>query len=77
MVKNSNLSSSIICKITCIIGKLIKESFTYYPDCGELKFKLLFNRNVQFRLHAKKGDVKDLHVLFCREGDINPAENSA
>ena len=36
-------------------------------------FKLLFNCIVQPRLHAKKG-VKDLHILFCHEGDIRPGE---
>ena len=67
----SNCSSGKWASFVCILGlsSVLRRSIsTYYPDCGELKFKLLFNRIVQPRLHA------DLHVLVCREGDIRPGE---
>ena len=72
----SNCNSGKWPSFVCILGLssvLRRSIFTYYPDCGELKFKLLFNCIVQPRLHAKKS-VKDLHILFCHEGDIRPGE---
>lgn len=46
---------------------------TYYPDCGEERYKLFFNRMIEPRLDVKK-DLDDLHILFCREGTVNPGE---
>ena len=72
----SNCNSGKWPSLVCILGLssvLRRSIFTYYPDCGELKFKLLFNCIVQPRLHAKKS-VKDLHIFFCHEGDIRPRE---
>ena len=72
----SNCNAGKWSSFLCIMGLssvLQRNIITYYPDCGELKFKLLFNRKVQPRLHAKKG-LKDLHILFCYEGDIRPGE---
>ena len=61
----------------CIMGLssvLQRNIITYYPDFGDLRFKLLFNRVIQPRLHAKKSTVKDLRILFCYEGDVTPGE---
>ena len=76
----SNCSSGKWASFVCILGlsSVLRGSIsTYYPDCGELKFKLLFNRIVQPRLHADLHVLfchEDLHVLVCREGDIRPGE---
>ena len=72
----SNCNAGKWSSFLCIMGLssiLQRNIITYYPDCGELRFKLLFNRKVQPRLHTKKG-LKDLHILFCYEGDIRPGE---
>ena len=46
---------------------------SYYPDCGEQKFKLLFNCFVEPRPPLKsEGD--DLHILFCFEGVVRSGE---
>ncbi len=56
----------------CILGLasvLNRTIFTYYPDCGEQGFKLLFNRMIQPRLTPKKS-LDNLHILFCYEGTV-------
>lgn len=60
----------------CILGlssAISRNIFTYYPDCGDQRFKLFFNRMVQPRLTATEG-LDDLHVLFCCEGIVHLGE---
>ena len=54
----------------CIIGKVIQ---TYYPDCGELRPKLLFNSLIHPRDPAKIASDA-LHILFCHEGIVKPGQ---
>ena len=62
----------------CVLGLssvLHRNINTYYPDCGESRNKLLFNRFVQPRdeqTHNVTGN--DIHILFCRDGTIKPGE---
>ena len=52
----------------CILGLssiLSGAICTYYPDCGELKYKLLFNRKVQPRWQVGQKPLEDFHILFC------------
>ena len=45
----------------------------FYPDCGGLRFKLLFNQQVHPRLPlATVSD--DLHILFSFEGTVTAGE---
>lgn len=44
-----------------------------YPDCGELRFKILFNQRVNPRLPLKcKSD--DLHILYCCYDSVPPSQ---
>ena len=52
---------------------LHRNIFCYYPDCGEKRYKLLFNRLVKPRQQSEKG-MDDIHILFCHEGVIKPGE---
>ena len=47
--------------------------FTYYPHCGDHRYKFLFNRLIKPRQYTEKGS-DDLHILFCYEGTIKPVE---
>lgn len=63
----------------CILGLssvIGNEIFTYYPDCGDIRPKLLFNRHVNPRL-ANEAIVKDVavHILFCYEGKVKSGES--
>ena len=69
---NAGKWSSLLC-ILGLSSVLHRHIFTCYPDCGEHRCKLLFNCNVQPRLHAEKG-VRDFHILFCCDGNIKPGE---
>ncbi|XP_028418971.1 uncharacterized protein LOC114544578 [Dendronephthya gigantea] len=60
--------SSFLC-IMGLASVLNRNTFTYYPDCGQQRSKLLFNRMIQPRLTPKKG-LDDLHILFCYEGTV-------
>ena len=60
--------SSFLC-IMGLASVLNRSIFTYYPDCGEQRSKLLFNRMIQPRLTPKEG-LDDLHILFCYEGTV-------
>ena len=54
---------------------MCRNIYSYYPDCGELRYKLLYNRLVQPHQHVKKGVIEDdFHILFCYEGTIKPGE---
>ncbi len=60
----------------CILGlssALCRNIYTYYPDCGEDRYKLFFNGLIHPRQNARKG-LYDIHVLFCHEGIIRPGE---
>ena len=60
----------------CILGAssvLHRNIFCYYPDFGEKRNKLLFNRLVKPRQQSQKG-MDDIHILFCHEGVIKPGE---
>ena len=39
----------------------------YYPDCGELQYKLLFNHLIKPRQHNRNIDLDAIHLLFCFE----------
>jgi hypothetical protein len=59
----------------CFLGlssALNRNIFTYYPDCGELRYKTLFNCIVKPRSNVKS--MHDLHILFCYEGIIKSGE---
>ncbi len=55
----------------CILGltSVLNRTIFTYPDCGEQRFKLLFNRMIQPRLTPKKS-LDTLHILFCYEGTV-------
>ena len=64
--------SSFLC-ICGLSSVLQRNIFTYYPDCGDHRYKLLFNRLIKPRQYTEKGS-DDLHILFCYEGTIKPGE---
>ena len=68
----NNKWSSFLC-ILGLSSVLRRNISTYYPDCSEDMYKLLFNRLVLPRQDAQKG-VDNIHILFCRDGNINPGE---
>ena len=47
---------------------------TYYPDCGELQHKLLFNHCIKPRQHNHKIDSDVIYLLFCFEGRVEPGK---
>ena len=60
----------------CILGLssvIDRNIVTYYPDCGERRWKLLFNRQIRSRSPLRKG-LDDLHILFCFEGEIKSGD---
>ena len=60
----------------CILGLssgLGRNIHTYYPDCGEERYKVLLNGPVKPRLPAKEPS-DDLHILFCYESRIKPGD---
>ena len=42
--------------------------FSHYPDCGLLKYKLLFNQAISARMPEKQSF--HVHILFCYEGNL-------
>ena len=42
--------------------------FSHYPDCGLLKYKLLFNQAISPRKPEKQ--IFNVHILFCYEGNL-------
>ena len=44
--------------------------FSHYPDCGEEKFKLLFNAKIEPHIHFRTSS--DIHILFCFQGRMKP-----
>ena len=67
---NQKKWSSFLC-ILGLASVLNRNIFTYYPDCGEPRFKLLFNRMIQPRLTlSPKKSIDNLHTLFCYEGTV-------
>ena len=84
LVKNDLVRHEAILNITdkrwssflCILGLssvLRRNIYTYYPDSGEFRNKLLFNQFVQPRENAKRTE-NDIHILFCHEGILRPEE---
>ena len=65
--------SSFLCilGLSSVFGTNI---FTYYPDCGELRYKLLFNRLIKPRQHNHSIDLDAIHLLFCFEGRVEPGK---
>lgn len=60
----------------CILGLssvINRKIVTYYPDCGERRWKLLFNRQIKPRSSLKTG-LENLHILFCFEGVIKSGD---
>ena len=60
----------------CILGLssvLGRNIHTYYPDCGEERYKVFLNGLVKPRLPTKEA-LDDLHILFCYEGRIKPGD---
>ena len=62
--------SSFLC-ILVLSSVLGRNIHTYYPDCGEERYKVLLNGPVKPPLPAKEAS-DDLHILFCYEGRIKP-----
>ena len=60
----------------CILGLssvLGRNIYTYYPDCGEARYKLFLNCLVKPCLPTKQ-NLEDLHSLFCFVGHIKPGD---
>ena len=60
----------------CILGLssvLHRNIYTYYPDSGEFRNKLLFNQFVE-PSESAKDNRSDIHILFCHEGILEPGE---
>ena len=66
--------SSFLCilGLSSVLGRNIH---TYYPHCGEERYKVLLNGPVKPRLPTFfKEALDDLHVLFCYESRIKPRD---
>ena len=63
--------SSFLC-ILALASVTNRNIFCYYPDCGEDRFKLLFNCMIEPCPPIKA--VSDLHILFYFEGIAKPGE---
>ena len=58
------------CSFICILALssvVNKTIFTFYPDFGDVKYKLLFTQEVKPRLGSSKGVV---NILFCKDGPL-------
>ena len=62
-----NTWSSFLC-ILGLASVTNRNIFCYYPDCGEQRFKLLFNCKVE-PCPPLRG-MSDVHVLFCFQGIV-------
>lgn len=61
----------------CILGlsSVTNRNITlFYPDCGEIRFKLLFNQQVNPRLPLATTASDDLHILFSFQGAVTAGE---
>ena len=69
---NDKKWSSFLCilGLSSVLGRNIH---TYYPDCGEERYKVFLNGIVKPRLPTKEA-LDDLHILFCYEGRIKPGD---
>ncbi|XP_046842785.1 uncharacterized protein LOC124447678 isoform X1 [Xenia sp. Carnegie-2017] len=67
---NDQKWSSFLCilGLSSVLGRKIH---TFYPDSGESRYKLLFNRIVQPRLLSQRG-LDAINILFCHEGSVQP-----
>ena len=72
----SNCNDKKFASFLCILGlsSVTNRNITlFYPDCGGLRFKLLFNQQVHPRLPlATVSD--DLHILFSFQGTVTAGE---
>ena len=69
---SSHKWSSFLCilGLSSVLGTNIS---IYYPDCGELQYKLLFNnRLIKPRRHNHNADLDAIHLLFCFDGRVEP-----
>lgn len=69
---NDKKWSSFLC-ILALSSVLGRNIYTYYPDCGEERYRLFLNCLVKPRLPTKH-NFEDLHILFCFEGCIKPGD---
>ena len=75
LVKHEAIVIKMWSSFLCICGLssvLQRNIFTYYPDCGNHRYKL-FDGLIKPRQYTEKGS-DDLHILFCYEGTIKPGE---
>ncbi|XP_057306732.1 uncharacterized protein LOC130644950 [Hydractinia symbiolongicarpus] len=63
---SKNIWSSFIC-ILALTSVLKRNISTLYPDCGQLRFKTLFNQNIFPRLPSNK-NLQPVSILFCNNG---------
>ena len=72
----SNCKDKQFASFLCILGlsSVTNRNITlFYPDCGVLRFKLLFNQ--QINPHLSLATVSDdLHILFSFEGAVTAGE---
>ena len=61
---SSHKWSSFLCilGLSSILGMNIS---TYYPDCGELQYKIFFNHLITPRKQDHSVDSEAIHLLFC------------
>ena len=64
--------SSFLC-ILALASVTNRNVFCYYPDCGEDRFKLLFNCMIE-PCPPIKAVSSDLHILFCFEGIVKAGQ---
>lgn len=69
ILENGKWSSFVsMLALSSVLGLRI---FTYYPDCGEEKYKKLFNQEI-FPRSLLKSNTLALHILFCYQGTFTP-----
>ena len=72
----SNCENKKWSSFLCMLGLASvtkRKMVSYYPDCGENRFQLLFNCLIEPRPPLKPC-CDDLHVLFCFDGEIKSGE---
>ena len=75
LIKNEAISNSCDKKwssFLCMLGlsSVISANISsHYPDCGQEKYKLLFNTTIEPRNIYCKG-VPNLNILFCFQGHL-------
>ena len=72
----SNCENKKWSSFLCMLGLATvtkRKMFSYYPDCGENRFQLLFNCLIEPHPPLKPY-CDDLNVLFCFDGEIESGE---